>query len=113
MYDEPEERDRLEANTATEATTNEAVARSIIVLDVKPLMVETNMTALEDLVRSITMDGLTWGDSELVPVAFGIRKLRISCVIEDVKVSVHELQERIEAFEEFVQSTDIVSFSKL
>ena len=110
MYDEPEERDRLEANNATEATT---VARSIIVLDVKPLVVETNMTALEDLVRSITMDGLTWGDSELVPVAFGIRKLLISCVIEDVKVSVHELQERIEAFEEFVQSTDIVSFSKL
>jgi translation elongation factor EF-1beta len=32
------------------------------------------------------MDGLLWGTSKLVPVAFGVKKLQITCVIEDDKV---------------------------
>jgi translation elongation factor EF-1beta len=44
------------------------------------------MKALEESVRSIEMDGLVWGSSKLVPVAFGVKKLQIQCVIEDDKV---------------------------
>lgn len=51
--------------------------------------------------------------AQLVPIGYGIRKLSISCHIEDDKVSVDDLQERIQELEEYVQSTDIVSFSKL
>jgi len=40
--------------------------------------------------------------AKLVPVGFGIKKLQIMCVVEDEKVSVEELQEKIEAFEDFV-----------
>lgn len=39
---------------------------------------------------------------------FGIKKLQITLVVEDDKVSLEELQEEIEEFEDYVQSTDIV-----
>jgi len=66
------------------------------------------MKALEESVRSITMDGLVWGQSTLVPVGFGIKKLQMTLVVEDDKVSLEELQEQIEEFDDYVQSTDIV-----
>jgi translation elongation factor EF-1beta len=70
---------------------------------------ETDMKALEESVRSIEKDGLVWGQSKLVPVGFGIKKLQINLVIEDEKISLDDLQEEIQAFEDYVQSTDIVS----
>ena len=66
------------------------------------------MKALEESVRSISQDGLVWGSSTLIPVGFGIKKLQITLVVEDDKVSLEELQEQIEEFEDYVQSTDIV-----
>ena len=74
----------------------------------KPWDDETDMKALEDSVRSLSQDGLVWGSSTLIPVGFGIKKLQITLVVEDDKVSLEELQEQIEEFEDFVQSTDIV-----
>ena len=69
------------------------------------------MKALEGTVRSIEMEGLTWGASKLVPLAFGIKKLQVNLVVEDEKVSIDELQAKIEEDEEHVQSTDVVSNS--
>ena len=69
------------------------------------------MEELEKGVREIEMDGLVWGASKLVPVGFGIKKLQINLVIEDEKVSLDELQQRIEGDEDHVQSTDVVSSS--
>lgn len=71
------------------------------------------MKAMEDQVRTIVMDGLLWGVSKLVPLAYGIKKLQILCIIEDEKVSVDELQEKIQEFEDFVQSVDIAAFNKI
>lgn len=51
--------------------------------------------------------------AKLVPLAYGIHKLQISCVVEDEKVSVDWLQEQIEAVEDFVQSVDIAAFNKV
>jgi translation elongation factor EF-1beta len=68
------------------------------------------MAALEAAVRGIEKDGLVWGASKLVPVGFGIKKLEITLVVEDEKVSTTDLQEEIETFEDYVQSSDIVSF---
>lgn len=67
------------------------------------------MKELEANVRSIEQDGLVWGASKLVPLAFGIKKLQINLVIEDDKVSLDELQQKLEEFEDHVQSTDVVS----
>lgn len=61
------------------------VAKSNVILDVKPWDDETDMKALETAVRSVQMDGLMWGVSKLVPLAYGIHKLQIVCVVEDEK----------------------------
>jgi translation elongation factor EF-1beta len=48
-----------------------------------------------------------------VPIAFGMNKLQVGCVVEDAKVSVDDIYEKIESWEDIVQSTDTVSFQKL
>lgn len=67
------------------------------------------MKELEAKMRAIEIDGLTWGASKLVPLAFGIKKLQVNLVVEDEKVSIDDLQAQIEADEDHVQSTDVVS----
>merc|ERR1712168_647431 len=89
------------------------IARSQIMLDVKPWDDETDMKALEAAVRTIEMDGLVWGASKLNPVGFGINKLSILCTVVDDKVSVDDLSEKIEEFEDFVQSVDVAAFNKV
>jgi len=89
------------------------IAKSNIILDVKPWDDETDMVQLEKCVRSIEMDGLLWGSSKLVPLAYTIKKLQISCVVEDDKVSVDDLEEKITAFEDYIQSVDIAAFNKI
>lgn len=74
---------------------------------------ETDMVALEASVRGIEKDGLVWGASKLVAVGFGIKKLQINLVVEDEKVSLDELQEQIQDFEDYVQSSDVVAMQKL
>ena len=68
------------------------------------------MKDLESTMRAIEMDGLTWGASKLVPVGFGIKKLQVNLVVEDEKVSIDDLQAKIEEDEDHVQSTDVVGF---
>ena len=74
---------------------------------------ETDMAKLEESVRSIQADGLLWGASKLVAVGYGIKKLQISCVVEDDKIGTDFLEENITAFEEFVQSVDVAAFNKI
>jgi len=101
-----------EREAAKRATKGGPQAKSSLILDVKPEDSETNMDDLVKEVKAIEMDGLTWGGHELIPVAFGIRKLRIICVVIDELVSTDDLQEAIEALAG-VQSTDIHAFNKL
>lgn len=80
------------------------VAKSNIILEVKPWDDETDMAQMEVEVRKISTDGLLWGASKLVPLAYGIRKLQISCVVEDEKVSIDWLTEEIEKIEDYVRA---------
>lgn len=105
--------ERLKAYAEKKSKKPELIAKSSIVLDVKPWDDETDMKELEKVTRSIDMDGLIWGASKLVPVGYGINKLQIMCVVEDAKVSVDELVEKIQEFEDYVQSVDIASFNKI
>ncbi len=89
------------------------IGKSNILLDVKPWDDTTDMAKLEECVRSIAMDGLVWGGSKLVPVGYGIKKLQINCVVVDELVSVDDLEEKITAFEDHVQSMDIAAFNKI
>ncbi|CAG8703580.1 8520_t:CDS:2, partial [Rhizophagus irregularis] len=88
------------------------IAKSMVILDVKPWDDTTDLAEMEKFVRSIELDGLVWGASKLVPVGYGINKLQISCVVEDDKVGVDDLEERITGFEEHVQSVDVAAFNK-
>jgi len=71
------------------------------------------MKELEEAVRSVEKDGLVWGGSKLVAVGFGIKKLQINLVVEDDKISLDWLQETIDGFEDYVQSSDIAAMQKL
>jgi elongation factor 1-delta len=105
--------ERVKAYSEKKSKKPALIAKSSILLDVKPWDDETDMGKMEAEVRTIVMDGLLWGASKLVPLAYGIKKLQIMCVIEDDKVSVDELQEKIQEFEDFVQSVDIAAFNKI
>jgi len=105
--------ERVKAYEDKKAKKPVLIAKSNIILDVKPWDDETDMVELEKCVRSIEMDGLLWGSSKLVPLAYTIKKLQISCVVEDDKVSVDDLEEKITAFEDYVQSIDIAAFNKI
>ena len=60
------------------------------------------------------MDGLQWKEEyKLQEVAFGVKKIIIGMVVEDEKVSVDDIIDKLLAWEEEVQSVDILSFNKL
>jgi len=105
--------ERVEAYLKKKSKEPAVIAKSSVVLDVKPWNEETDMKALEEAVRKIECDGLVWGASKLDPLAYGVQKLQIVCVVEDEKVSIDWLQEKICANENLVQSVDVASFQKI
>ncbi|XP_073704739.1 eukaryotic translation elongation factor 1 delta a (guanine nucleotide exchange protein) isoform X5 [Garra rufa] len=116
--EEDEEAERIKEERVKEYAQRKAkkpalIAKSSILLDVKPWDDETDMSKLEECVRSVQMDGLLWGASKLVPVGYGIKKLQINCVVEDDKVGTDLLEEEITQFEDYVQSVDIAAFNKI
>ncbi|CAI6360419.1 unnamed protein product [Macrosiphum euphorbiae] len=116
--EETEEAAKLKAQRVAEYSARKSkkptlIAKSNIILDVKPWDDETDMKELEKAVRKVATDGLLWGASKLVPLAYGIHKLQISCVVEDEKVSIDWLQETLQEIEDFIQSVDIAAFNKI
>jgi len=81
--------------------------------DVKPWDDETDMDEMKKACMSIEMDGLVWGATKLVPVGYGINKLQIMCTVEDEKVSIEELSEKMTEFEDYVQSVDVAAMNKI
>uniref|UniRef100_A0A3P8TRQ0 Eukaryotic translation elongation factor 1 delta b (guanine nucleotide exchange protein) n=1 Tax=Amphiprion percula TaxID=161767 RepID=A0A3P8TRQ0_AMPPE len=116
--DDDEEAEKLKEQRLKEYAEKKAkkptlIAKSSILLDVKPWDDETDMAKLEECVRSVQADGLLWGTSKLVPVGYGIKKLQIACVVEDDKVGTDMLEEEITKFEDYVQSVDVAAFNKI
>ena len=90
------------------------IAKSLIIFEVKPYEAETDLDALASKILAIEMDGLFWKtEYKKEPIAYGVNKIVIGCVVEDAKVSTDDLQEAIEAFEDEVQSVDIAAFNKI
>lgn len=48
-----------------------------------------------------------------MPIGYGVNKLQITLVVEDDKVSMDDLQERVQEIEDYVQSSDIAAMQKL
>jgi elongation factor 1-delta len=104
---------RLKAYAEKKAKKPGPIAKSNIIYDVKPWDDTIVIDDIEKAVRGIQMDGLVWGAAKKVPVAFGLNKLQICCVVEDDKVSSDALEEAICDFEDLVQSVDVVAFNKV
>ncbi|GMF13796.1 unnamed protein product [Phytophthora lilii] len=105
---------RAEAAKAAKKEKKKPVERSQVVIEVKPWEAETDLEELAKKIKALPVEGLTWGEGhKLVPVAFGIKKLLVQCVIVDDLVLLDDITEAIEGFEDYVQSVDIASMNKL
>lgn len=55
--------------------------------EVKPWEAGADLVSLFQKISKEEIDGLVWGEAyKLVPVAFGVKKLVLSCVVVDSKV---------------------------
>lgn len=91
------------------------VAKSLLILEVKPWGPDIDLDKLaKKIIKEVAMDGLVWKtEYKKEPVAFGVFKIQIGCVIEDDKVPTDDICEKIAEFEDEVQSVDIGAFNKL
>ena len=105
--------ERLKAYAEKKSKKPALIAKTSVLFDIKPWDDETDMDAMLKACKSVEMDGLVWGANKLVPVGYGINKLQLMCVVEDEKVSIDELQEKICEFEDFVQSVDVAAMNKI
>ena len=125
--EEQANQDRLDAIAAAHKEKKRAAGKlkvvigmSKIVLDVKPWDDETDLEAMEAVVRKITHPtnpkAVEWQASELKEVGYGIKKLSIMVQVIDDEISVDEDIIAVICDGEgadFVQSVDIVAFNKV
>jgi translation elongation factor EF-1beta len=90
------------------------IAKSLVCFDVKGYEVGQDFEAMAAKIRAeVNADGLIWMDThKVVPIAFGMMKLQMTMLIVDDKIQTDDIFEQIEAWEDDVQSTDVVSFNK-
>merc|ERR1712072_825306 len=70
--------------------------KSLIVLEVKPWEAETDLVALWKEICQHEQDGLQWGATyKLEEMAFGIKKLVMTVAIEDAKVLMDDITDKI------------------
>ena len=93
----------------------EEIMMSLVMLEVKPLDDTTNLDDLaKKIFKEITQEGLYWKtEYKKEPVAFGIFKLIVGFSLEDEKVSVDGVVEKVDEFDDMVQSVEIASFTKI
>lgn len=88
------------AAKAAEANKNKkpkkvVIAKSIVIMEVKPWGPEIDLDMVgKKIIDEIKMDGLDWKtEFKKEPVAYGVFKIIIGCVVEDEKVSVDDIVE--------------------
>merc|ERR1711962_1503097 len=67
--------ERLKAYHEEKSKKAAVIAKTSVLLDVKPWDDETDMDKMLESVKSIEQDGLLWGASKLIPIGYGIKKL--------------------------------------
>ena len=102
-------------DAAKKKKKKEVIAMSLVMLEVKPLDDKTNLDDLaKKMFKEIQQDGLFWKtEYKKEPVAFGIFKLIVAFSLEDEKVSVDGIVEKIEEMDDYVQSVEISAFNKI
>ncbi|VVT57134.1 uncharacterized protein SAPINGB_P005551 [Magnusiomyces paraingens] len=105
--------ERLAAYAAKKAGKPKTIAKSLVTLDIKSWDDTIDLDALLKKVLEIKMDGLVWGGAQFIPIGYGIKKIQLNVVVEDEKVSMDDLSDAIEAFEDEVQSVDVAAMQKI
>ncbi len=73
-----------------------------------------DLLSLASKVYALEIDGLIWNkEPKILEVAYGVQKLQVGCVIEDDKVLTDDIFDKITAWEDDVQSVDMISMQKL
>jgi elongation factor 1-beta len=91
-----------------------AAEKSLVVLEVKPWEADCDLHMVFAEICKFQMEGLVWGQAhELVPVAYGIKKLVMQCVIVDSLVLMDDVTDNIEAMEDYVQSVQVTAMTKV
>ena len=103
---------KLKAAAEARLAKKEAAQKSMVVIEVKPWEADQDLNALwKKIVTEMTFEGLKWGEAcQLVDVAFGIKKIVMSCTIK-MDVSMDDVTEAIQGLEDEVQSVDIISMN--
>ncbi|CAG9480453.1 elongation factor 1B, putative [Plasmodium vivax] len=72
--------------------------RSILIIEIKPKSIDTDIAKIPKLVKQKIVDeNIKWGEEvKKLPVAFGLYKLHMSCIIYDDFVNTNDLMEKIE-----------------
>jgi translation elongation factor EF-1beta len=90
------------------------VDRTQCVFEIKPWDAELSLDDLAAKIKATSFNGLTWGEAhKLVPVAFGIKKLVVSCIVIDELVALDDVTDLIEGFSDEVQSVDLATMNRL
>ncbi|CAA7028938.1 unnamed protein product [Microthlaspi erraticum] len=76
---EEAEQEKKAASLKASSEKKESWDSAVIVIS--PNEAETDMKKLEKDLRSIQMDGLSWGPSKLVPIGYGLELLRIVATV--------------------------------
>jgi elongation factor 1-beta len=88
--------------------------KSLVVLEVKPWEADTDLEMVWKKICEYKQEGLNWGAAfKLEPVAYGIKKLVMTCSIVDALVLMDDVTENIEALDQWVQSVEIASMNKI
>ena len=105
---------KLKAAAEARLAKKEAAQKSMVVIEVKPWEADQDLNALwKKIVTEMAFDGLKWGEAcQLVDVAFGIKKIVMSCVIK-MDVSMDDVTEAIQGLEDAVQPVATVSMNVL
>lgn len=69
---------------------------------------EEDIENMEKEIRSIQVPGLEWGASELIEIAYGVKKMQIRAMVDEKVVSRDSLKIKIEELDELVMSVSIV-----
>ena len=90
-------------------------SRTQVVFEVKPWESDCDLVALWKKIVTNKLDGLVWGEGyNLVPVAFGVKKLVLSTVMDDQKIqSTEDIEDLINQYEDEVQSCDMTTMNRL
>jgi len=139
--DEEEEDEEEVAAAAAKAAAKAAkkkrkpVLRSQIIFNVKPADIEVDLEELAEQIKNLSIGGVEpfqgrideindervrvnnsceWGEGhEVKPIAFGICKLQVSCVVNDDVVGVDDVKDLLEEkFGSQIQSIDVAAMNK-